>query len=288
MEKQIINTIDQARRRVRDKLRTYGLDDADQEARHILSWVTGLTATELILQAQTPFTDGQAKQVDDIVARRLSGEPLDHIQGYREFYGRKFHINKDVLSPRQDTECVVDVCLSHIAPNHSQKILELGVGSGAILVTLLAERPNVTGIGTDISEAALGMTQKNAADLGVFDRVILFESDWYKSIKDQGPFDLIVSNPPYITDKAMTTLAPEVLDYDPQIALRGGDDGLMAYKQIIRRAPAFLKTDGYLIVEIGFDQALAVSQIFEDNRFQSISVHQDLAGQDRVISAQKA
>ena len=187
----------------------------------------------------------------------------------------------DVLDPRPETETLVDLALG----SHFAHVLDLGTGSGAIIVTLLAERPAATGVGTDLSETGILVAGENAARHGVDDRLILPVSDWWEDVG--GTYDLIVSNPPYVAADELPSLAPEVRDWEPRLALTDEADGLSAYRTIAASAPDHLTAGGRLLVEIGYGQAEAVSGIFAAAGLENIAVHTDLDGRDRVVSARR-
>ena len=276
-------TIEATRRFVRDRLRSAGIEAADHEARVILSWILSLSSADMIIHAHAPVSDGHMRKLNNIILRRIDGEPLDHIQGFRDFYGRRFDISANVLSPRQDTETLIEACLAVLPDSEARSILDLGVGSGAVIITLLAERAESSGFGVDISKAAIETTLQNAKRHDVAQRLSLSRGDWFGGLDTARRFDLIVSNPPYITDKAMKELPVEVLKFDPAISLSGGKNGLDSYRSIINSAPNFLNAGGALIFEIGFDQGETVAALLRDRGFNSVSVKKDLAGQDRVV-----
>ena len=209
---------------------------------------------------------------------RLDRRPVSRILGEREFWGRCFKVTEATLDPRPETETLVELAL---AEPFSQ-VLDLGTGTGCILISLLAERPDATGVGTDISDQAVLVAGDNAERHEVADRLILPLSGWFDSIG--GRFDLIVSNPPYIAGEEMSTLEPEVRDHDPRIALTDGGDGLSAYRAIAAGAPDHLTAGGRLLVEIGPTQAGAVTGLFRAAGLEDITVHPDLDGRDRVVS----
>ena len=271
--------------------REKGLETPDLDARLLIMTASALDHADMIAQSENRLTRDEAYSIIGFARRRLSGEPIDSILGYRDFYGRRFHINKDVLSPRPETEGLVDLVLNHYAADSSIRCLDLGAGSGAIIVTLLAERLEWSGVAADISQAALDVVSRNAKAMSslrpehrhklIPDRLELAHGSWFEAVK--GRFDLIVSNPPYIDKDHMERLSPEVKNYDPDLALYGGPDGLDAYRIIIVQAPNYLTRSGRLIFEIGYDQAKAVSDLMKDCGFSNVCVHKDLAGHDRLI-----
>lgn len=216
------------------------------------------------------------------VARRENREPMAHILGGRYFWNHRFKVTADVLDPRPDTETLVELALSE----PFDRVLDLGTGSGCIVISVLAERRAATGVGTDISDAALAVAAQNIAIGEVETQLTLLKSDWFSSVT--GTFDLIVSNPPYIAASEMADLQPEVRDFEPHLALTDQNDGLSAYRTIAADAPRFLTPGGRLLVETGFAQADAVTQIFKGAGLENIACQVDLAGKHRVVSARSA
>lgn len=216
------------------------------------------------------------------IEARAQRKPVSKIMGQRDFWKHSFIVTEDVLDPRPDTETLVEFALR--APFES--VLDLGTGSGCILVSLLAERKVARGLGCDLSAKALDVARQNAEMAGVADRVQWDTSDWFENV--QGRFDLIVSNPPYIALSEMPDLMAEVREYDPRMALTDEEDGLAAYRCIAAAAPDYLKAGGRIAVEIGPTQADAVSGYFADSGLQDIEVIPDLDGRDRVVAAKAA
>lgn len=213
----------------------------------------------------------------DLLDRRAGQRvPMSHLTGWRHFYRHRFEVSGAVLDPRPDTETLVEAALSHPFSH----VLDLGTGSGCILLSLLAAR-GAAGVGTDVSPEALALADRNARRLGVSERCLLLNSDWYEVV--EGRFDLIVSNPPYIAAAEMTELEPE-LRHEPRMALTDEGDGLSAYRRIVPEAVSHLRQGGRLLVEIGWTQAADVSRLFRQAGFQEVSVVRDMEGRDRVIS----
>jgi release factor glutamine methyltransferase len=255
--------------------------DRSREAKLLLAHAAGIPHDRVSHMVLEDFTDKVVTQYLDLVQRRAKGEPMSHILGYRDFWKHRFKVTPDVLDPRPDTETLIEVALQ--AP--FERVLDLGTGSGCILISLLAERPHAAGVGCDISEKAILVAGENAASVGVADRLILPLSEWFDDIG--GTFDLIVSNPPYISADEMAGLGRDVHDFEPHIALTDGGDGLGAYRSIAKDAPDHLTPGGRLLVEIGPKQAGAVSALFAQAGLVNIKVHTDLDGRDRVVAAQK-
>mgnify|MGYP001818657863 FL=1 len=270
-------------------LREGGVASPELDARVLLRTATGLTFESMIANAHEPMSASCETRFDTYVARRLAGEPVARIRGVREFYGRDFRINSNTLDPRPDTETVVsavlDILKSEDTVDRDLRVLDLGTGSGCILITLLAELPQATGVGTDISPGALRLAQRNADSLGVSHRARFVAADWFDRLT--GHYDIVVSNPPYIPSSEIEGLAPEVARHDPSTALDGGIDGLDAYRRIAAAAGRFLRPGGALVVEIGCHQVQAVSDIFRAGGLvvSGDAVHEDLAGLPRCISA---
>ena len=221
-----------------------------------------------------------AEKYFDLVRRRVAREPLSHLVGYRDFYAHRFLVSADVLDPRPDTETLIVTALEDQVSN----VLDLGTGSGCILLSLIAARKGAKGIGADVSVEALSVAQKNCANLELETRASFIQSDWFDAIT--GQFDLIVSNPPYIALDEMDDLQPEVRLHEPRLALTDEADGLTAYRIICRDAPAHLTPGGRLIVEIGPTQAAAVSKLMSDAGLINIRVVPDLDGRDRVVASE--
>ena len=273
-----------ARRFLLKQFEQAGLADCETEARDLVMAATGFSRVELITQGTAFLTPEAFDRLQEYSARRLSGEPVDNIVGWREFYGRRFSVSPDVLSPRQETEEVTAKALELIAKHPSPAILDLGTGSGAIIITLLLERPDAVGKAADISERALVTAKANATAHGVAARAEFVQSDWLEAIDET--FDLIISNPPYIDSQAIRALPPEVSGFDPRLSLYGGEDGLGPYRLIAAQAKRHLQVGGWLVFEIGYDQGLTVPEILRANGFGNIAVFKDLGRHDRIVTAQ--
>jgi release factor glutamine methyltransferase len=260
-------------------LRAAGIDSAARDARALVAHALGVAANRIVLLGSDPIDLKAQERLAGYLERRLRHEPVSKITGWRQFWGRDFHISKAVLDPRPETETVIVEALKHPAAT----VLDLGTGSGILAVTLMAEWPKAQALATDISPAALAVAGKNAARYDIGDRLSFAQSNWFEGV--QGEFDLIVANPPYIAMEEMAGLDRDVRDFDPHIALTPGGDGLDPYRVIAAAVGRHLSPDGRLIVEIGHQQAADVLQIFQDAGLSSLCCHPDLAGRDRVISA---
>ena len=275
-----MTTLSQALVRGVAALRAAGIADAATDARALLAHACGIDPARLTLHLPEPADPSHLAVFDALIARRADRAPVSHLIGHRLFWGRRFAVTPDVLDPRPETEILVAEALS----KPFVKLLDLGTGSGCILLSCLADRPMAAGVGVDISAAALAVAARNADDLGLGARARLLHSDWFSDV--QGRFDLIVSNPPYIAAEEMAGLSPEVLQ-EPHLALSPGGDGLEPYRIIARAAPAHLMPGGRLIVEIGPSQGAAVSRLFREQGLQQVAVLPDFDGRDRIVVAQK-
>lgn len=264
-----------------------GLPFADEDALEIVLDATALDKTGLMLRGGEFLAPEVFEVITQHMARRLSGEPVDHILGWRAFYGRRFIISRDVLSPRADTENLIRGALQRLEKTSKPEILDLGTGSGAIGLTLLAEREDAQLLATDVSDRALEIARSNAQALSLQSRVKFKSGSWWEAVPEAAMFDMILSNPPYITDAAMRGLETEVKDYDPDLSLRGGTDGLEAYKVILSQAVHHLKPKGWLGVEIGFDQGNSLRELLNIAPWTDVTVEKDLGGLDRVVWTQK-
>ena len=260
-------------------LREAGIQDPARDARLLLSHAMQILPDRLTLYLHDPLSATAATQFSTMIAARLTHQPIAQIIGYRMFWGRKFQVTKDVLDPRPETEILIAEALKTPADT----ILDLGTGTGIILLTLLSEWPNAIGMGTDISPAALAVAQTNAQALNLAPRATLTQSNWFDAIPNR--YDLITSNPPYIAAHEMQHLSADVLNHEPHIALTPGGDGLDAYRAIAAGAAARLNPKGRLIVEIGPTQGVAVCALFADAGLFAPNITKDFDGRDRVVTA---
>ncbi|MEO1600970.1 MAG: peptide chain release factor N(5)-glutamine methyltransferase [Pseudomonadota bacterium] len=262
-----------------DDLKNVGLPDPGREARLLARWAGDFDGTGLTVALRDAAPSEAAARFRAAVARRADRHPLSHITGVRAFWGRDFEVTPDVLDPRPETEILVAVGLERPFGH----VLDLGTGTGCILLSLLSDRPEATGVGTDLSPAALAVAKSNTERLGLTAQVELRQTDWADGV--EGPFDLIVSNPPYLAEAELRRLEPEVGLHEPRLALTPGGDGLAAYCAIASALPRLLAPTGRVLVEIGPTQASAVSEIMAAAGLNVLPVRTDLDGRDRVIEA---
>jgi release factor glutamine methyltransferase len=251
---------------------------AASEARSLLALALGCSRESLIAHPGRPVSAAVAEQFETMCARRRSGEPMAYLLGQREFYGRRFRVDPSVLIPRPETECLIEVALRHLQDRDSPRVLDLGTGSGCIAITLALERPDARVVASELSEAALTVARANALELGA--RVEFLQGDWYAPTP--GRFDLIISNPPYVAaeDPHLARLGAE-----PRRALTDDGDGLSCLRAITAQAGAHLAEGGFLLVEHGYDQGLAVRELMRRSGFRSVRTLNDLAGRERVCLA---
>jgi release factor glutamine methyltransferase len=268
-------------------LKHAGVEQPEVDARLLLGHALGLGRAQLIAQNKRPLAAREIEAFSALVARRLKREPVARILGTKEFWSLPLAVTPDVLVPRPETETVVEEALDALTRDGKRmedlRILDIGTGSGALLLALMRELPNARGVGTDISAAALSVARDNAARNGLADRCDFIACDMAAGV--QGPFELIVSNPPYVTRGEIAMLAPEVRDYDPAVALDGGGDGLDAYRVIAAAAPHLLAPDGRLIVELGAGQEDAVRALFTNASLRVTAARKDLAAIPRALAA---
>lgn len=279
------DSIAESLREASQVLREAGVQEARRDAGSLLSSIIGKDRTFLISHAEDPVDDDDVVRFRKAVARRASGEPLQYITGVQDFFGREFRVTRDVLIPRPETELLVEAALKVIASNSTPLICDVGTGSGCIAVTLLCERDDARAIAVDVSEAALAVAAENAERHGVKERIVLRISDCFETIDSE--FDLIVSNPPYVSADALPGLQREVRDHEPLVALSPGGDGLSVIRRLLQDGPAFLKQSGHLIMEIGFDQGERVTDLIDRNSWQLADILPDLQGIPRVVVVQK-
>jgi release factor glutamine methyltransferase len=282
-------SVESARRALAAQLRSAQLEEAELDARILLGAALGLDLTGLVAQAARLLAEAETSRLAQYAGRRIAGEPVARILGSREFWGLPFRLSEATLVPRPDTETVVELALEIFRErqaSHQLRIVDIGTGSGAILLALLHDIPGAFGVGTDLSLTALKTARDNAAALGLADRASFVACSYAAALR--GPFDLVVSNPPYIPSAEIPKLSIEVREHDPHLALDGGNDGYDAYRALIPQAAERLAPGGALIVEAGQGQArnietlMAAAALMVDRPPKA-----DLAGIPRAVSARK-
>lgn len=262
------------------KLRAAGVPDPARDARLLLAHAARVDAARVTLIAPEEIAPEISERYDHLIALRAVRVPVSHLVGERAFYGRGFKVSREVLDPRPETESLIEAALA--AP--FARVLDLGTGSGNILVTLLAENESATGVGVDLAQGACLQASANAVLYGVAARADIVQSDWFDAV--EGRFDLIVSNPPYLAATEMGDVAPELALHEPAMALTDGADGLSVYRLIAAQAQGYLTAQGRVMAEIGWQQGVAVRRIFESAGWADVAILPDLDGRDRVIWAQ--
>jgi release factor glutamine methyltransferase len=264
-----------------------GIENPEREARIALCAASEISPAALIVAPLEPLGPA-ARRVEEFMARRAAGEPLSRIVAKREFWGLELAISREVLDPRPETETIVEASLSLLGDRREEtlRVLDLGVGSGSLLCALLSEFVHTRGVGVDISAGAANVALNNLEACGLAERAEVRVGDWTRGLA--GPFDLIVSNPPYIPSADLRGLPREVRDFDPQLALDGGIDGLDAYRRIMPESRRLLSEGAWLLVEIGTGQAAGALAIAEQCGFVGRTIYKDLAGLDRVVAARSS
>ena len=264
------------------KLSRSGIEGAARDARILSAFALEIPISELSLKTNEQVSEKIIFKLEKLITRRIDREPISKILGRREFWGRSFFINENVLDPRGDTETLIDFVIEKPV----KSVLDLGTGSGVIAVTLACEWKEVHVTAVDISEEALSLAKINAEKFNVQNKIDFLKSNWFEAVK--GSFDLIISNPPYIGLIEKDEISTEVIKYDPEIALFSGRDGLDAYKKIIPNLAKFLNPDGFVVLEIGASQSNQVKNMMNVVGFIETQVVRDLSGKDRLVAAKLA
>ncbi|WP_315836806.1 peptide chain release factor N(5)-glutamine methyltransferase [Bradyrhizobium prioriisuperbiae] len=281
-------SVDAARRHLASLLKQTSTDSPELDARLLIGAVLDLDLTGLATSASRIIDEQEAGRLADVARRRGAGEPVARIIGFKEFWGLPLRLSTTTLVPRPDTETVVEAALEIANTGEADaiaRIADIGTGTGAILLALLSELPTASGVGTDIDMAALETAADNARQLGLANRTTFIHCSYAQAL--QGPFDLIVSNPPYIPSREIAGLAIEVRDHDPHRALDGGADGLDAYRALIPQAALLLRTGGALLLEVGQHQDQDVGALMQAQGLRLAATKADLAGIPRVVIGQK-
>jgi release factor glutamine methyltransferase len=269
-------------------LKNSGVPDARRDAASLLSFTVERDRTFLISHSDHLLSETELESFRDRVDRRSHGEPLQYITGQQDFYGRVFRVSPAVLIPRPETELLVEAALELVGEGEAARICDVGTGSGCIAITLACERVNARGIALDISASALEIAKHNAVAMKVDKRLKFLLSDCFDALaKADELFDLIVSNPPYVAAGVVSGLQREVKDHEPMVALTPGANGLSVIKRVIDEAPGFLRKDGHLLLEIGFDQGEAVQGLVDSRQWQLVDIRPDLQGIPRIVILRK-
>ena len=264
------------------KLFDSGIETSSLDSRIILKEVFCFDEKELILNSQSMVTKNKISEVDKILARRISGEPVSKIFGKRDFYKSTFLISEDVLDPRPETELIIEIANNFILDKGYKNFIDLGTGSGCIILSILKDNKSLRAIGIDISNKAINIAQKNCSNLNLEKQATFLVSNWLSKVS--GSYDLIISNPPYIPSKDVDALSANVKNYDPLISLDGGEDGLKCYRQIAEDINRVLGKNGRVVLEIGYNQAEDVIKIFESKDFIFLEKYIDINGLDRILT----
>ena len=276
-------TLLQAWQSAKARLESAGLAGPVIDARLLVEAAAEATRADIVTDPYRALTPEQEERLADYLARRERRQPVSHILGRKGFWKIMLSVTPDVLTPRPDTEVIVDYVLKKFPDEAASfQILDLGVGSGAIVLSILAERPRAKGLATDISDEALAVARENAANLGLANQIAFARGNWTEGLADAS-FDIVVSNPPYIASEVIETLEPEVKDHEPRVALDGGTDGLDAYRHLAPEILRVLKPGGLFAVEIGYDQKDAVEALFNEVGAGDVWTIKDLSTNDRVV-----
>ncbi|GAB5388856.1 MAG: peptide chain release factor N(5)-glutamine methyltransferase [Alphaproteobacteria bacterium] len=269
-----------------EQLAAAGVEQPRLDARLLIEHATGLDRSDIMLKPSRTLTDDQVQSITTLIDRRAKREPVARIIGMRGFWTLDLALGPDTLEPRPDTETLVDAVLGHLSKDTpAPRILDLGTGTGAILLSLLTDLPDATGVGTDISEGALQTAQQNADANGLASRVQFVQSDWAEGLADHAPFDVIVSNPPYIPAQDIAGLEPEVQNHDPRRALDGGADGLDAYRMICASLPQLAAPNALVAFEMGIGQSSDVASLMQAAGCENPVILRDFGDIERVVVA---
>lgn len=257
-----------------------GIPDAQLDARLLLEWICGTTRHDMFVHGDMELKEDSILRYQNAIAKRAARIPLQHITGFQEFMGLTFLTGSQVLTPRQDTEILVETAMKHL--HDGMRILDMCTGSGCILLSLLNYSNDCTGVGVDLSQEAIALAEKNSERLELKATWIL--SNLFTALREEEKFDLLVSNPPYIRTQEIPFLMPEVKDHEPFMALDGKEDGLYFYKEILKQAPPYLNRGAWVVFEIGHDQGEDVSGLMKEHGLCEVSIIRDYAGCDRVVA----
>ena len=279
-----MDTLATLRKKIEARLRKKGIEEAPLDARLLISHIIPVTEIDFAINADQTVSNEQQNLIDILVQKREKRIPMSQIFGEKEFWSLSFKVTRDTLTPRPDSETLIEVALNEFEDkNATLSILDLGTGSGCLLLTLLSELKNATGLGIDVSTSAIKVANENATNLSLNNRATFLKSDWFEKLSKTKKFDLIIANPPYIGLNEKPELTPEVCEHEPYSALFAGEEGLDDYRIIAADISSYMSEKSIIILEIGYRQSSAVKDIFEQKGFKNINVFQDLGGRDRCL-----
>lgn len=279
-----MDTLATLRKKIEARLRKTGIEESSLDARLLISHIIPVTEIDFAINADQTVSNEQQKLIDVLVQKREKRIPMSQIFGEKEFWSLSFKVTKDTLTPRPDSETLIEVALNEFEDkNATLSILDLGTGSGCLLLTLLSELKNATGLGIDVSASAIKVANENATNLSLNNRASFLKSNWFERLPGTKKFDLIIANPPYIGLNEKPELAPEVCEHEPHSALFAGEEGLDDYRIIAADISSYMSEKSIIILEIGYRQSSAVKDIFAQKGFKNINVFQDLGGRDRCL-----
>ena len=281
-----MSTVGELVQSVAGRLEAEGIAESRLEARLMLAEAAGWTLEKIIAERDTALEAGVVARVERLAARRLEREPMSHILGWREFWSLRFKVTPDVLTPRPDSETIVEAVLGALPDRQAKlRVLDLGVGSGCLLLALLHELPGASGMGVDRSARALVVARQNARALGLGGRAEFRTGDWGDGLEEV--FEVVVSNPPYVPSDDIEGLDPEVSEHEPWLALDGGSDGLDCYRRLVGQLGYLVRPGGVVALEVGRGQAPSVARLISDAGFRGVTTHNDLGGIARVVLARR-
>ena len=279
-----MDTLATLRKKIEARLRKKGIEEAPLDARLLISHIIPVTEIDFAINADQTVSNEQQNLIDILVQKREKRIPMSQIFGEKEFWSLSFKVTRDTLTPRPDSETLIEVALNEFEDkNATLSILDLGTGSGCLLLTLLSELKNATGLGIDVSTSAIKVANENATDLSLNNQASFLKSNWFEKLSKTKKFDLIIANPPYIGLNEKPELTPEVCEHEPYSALFAGEEGLDDYRIIAADISSYMSEKSIIILEIGYRQSSAVIDIFEQKGFKNINVFQDLGGRDRCL-----
>lgn len=279
-----MDTLATLRKKIEARLGKKGIEEAPLDARLLISHIIPVTEIDFAINADQTVSNEQQNLIDILVQKREKRIPMSQIFGEKEFWSLSFKVTRDTLTPRPDSETLIEVALNEFEDkNATLSILDLGTGSGCLLLTLLSELKNATGLGMDVSASAIKVANENATNLSLNNQASFLKSNWFEKLSKTKKFDLIIANPPYIGLNEKPELTPEVCEHEPYSALFAGEEGLDDYRIIAADISSYMSEKSIIILEIGYRQSSTVKGIFAQKGFKNINVFQDLGGRDRCL-----